>query len=696
MLKRFPLKARLSVSFGLLFVVSMTIINVISIRSSRLALERQAANHLITLAENQATIFEQTYIEKFRTQIETLARGYILSSQDISISEKIAVLQDEVELFKKEGCLRMLISDAQGNAYRTDGTTANVASFEWFQKSIQGEFFLSAPYPSHKDGSLVCTIAAPVYGKDKTIIGTIATVYDGLKIYETIRNIKIGETGEVYILDKDGVTIADHNVALIYSQENTYLRSQSEKKLESAGAFERKAVQSTSSGNGSYEYEGAMRDAAYAKIPTTGWTIIAADYRQKYMGTIRLVIIIDTVLVCLVVCVIFGVSSGLSKSLQKTADALKEIAQGTGDLTVSLPVKGKDELTDISRYFNETIGKIAGAIRSIETNTSDMEVIGVNLADNMLETASAIRQITATTETVKEKMINQAASVTETASTVEEIIRTIKQLNGSIEMQVGSVAQSSSFVEQMVANIASIGQTLGKTEQIIKNFVSATGDGKATLATSNTVTQKIAEESGSLMEASNVIQHIASQTNLLAMNAAIEAAHAGEAGKGFAVVADEIRKLSEDSAMQGKTITATLKSLTAEIETLSASSKIVEEKFNIIFDLAEQVKSMSDLLTDAMREQEHGSKEILSAIKNINTVTMEVQAGSEQMLRGGEGAVQEMHTLDELTRTITAGMNEMAAGAVQINNAVQEVNKMTQKNKQSIKNLVGELSKFKV
>ena len=696
MLKRFPLKARLSVTFGLLFAVSMTIINVISIRSSRLTLERQAASHLITLAENQATIFEQTYIEKFRTQMETLARGSVVSNPDMPLSAKIEILRKEVEISKKDGCLRMLVSDAQGNAYRTDGTTVNVKSFTWFQKAIQGEFFLSTPYPSYKDGSLVCTVAAPIYKKDKTIIGTIATVYDGLKIYETIRDIKIGETGEVYILDNNGVTIADKNVALIYSQENTYLRSQTDKNLESAGAFEHKAVQSATSGTGSYEYEGAIRDAAYAKIPTTGWTIITTDYRQKYMVAIRLIIIIDTILVTLVICIIFGVSLGLSRSLQKTADILKEIAQGTGDLTVSLPVKGKDELTDIARYFNETIGKIAGSIKSIGTSTSDMEVMGNNLANNMIETATSVKQITATVENVKEEMINQAASVTETAATVEQIIRTIKHLNGSIETQTDSVAHSSSSIEQMVANIASISETLGKTDQIIKSFISATGDGKAILVTSNTVTQKISEESGSLMEASNVIQHIASQTNLLAMNAAIEAAHAGEAGKGFAVVADEIRKLSEDSAMQGKTITATLKSLTTEIETLSTASKTVEEKFNLIFDLAEQVKSMSDRLTEAMREQEHGSKEILEAIKNINIVTTEVQAGSEEMLKGGEGAVQEMNKLDKLTHLITESMNEMAAGAIQINNAVQEVNEMTQKNRQSIESLANEVGKFKV
>ena len=379
-----------------------------------------------------------------------------------------------------------------------------------------------------------------------------------------------------------------------------------------------------------------------------------------------------------------------------TALLLADIAEGEGDLQARLPIRKNDEIGKLALYFNRTIEKIALSIQAVRNTAGNMQHVGDDLASNMSETASAINEISANIDSIKQQTLTQAASVTETAATIEEIVRTIKQLNNSIDTQAASVAESSASVEEMVANIASIGQTLGKTDESIRSLTAATGDGKATLVISNTVTQKIAEESGSLMEASSVIQHIASQTNLLAMNAAIEAAHAGEAGKGFAVVADEIRKLAEESSTQGKAITTTLKNLGGEIETLSAASKTVEEKFNAIFTLAEQVRSMSARLTEAMQEQENGSKEVLIAIKRINMVTSEVQAGSAEMLTGGEGVAKEMQKLDDLTHVITMGMNEMAAGAMQINNAVQEVNEITQRNKQNIENLVSEVSKFKV
>ncbi|MGP1454963.1 MAG: methyl-accepting chemotaxis protein [Treponema sp.] len=431
----------------------------------------------------------------------------------------------------------------------------------------------------------------------------------------------------------------------------------------------------------------------WAFISVTAISVFIADAKQALISTVIQYIVI---LFAVVILLYLLIRRYVSKPLQFTSGALKNIAQGEGDLTVRLPVHGKDEIAELSEYFNETITKIGASIQQVGANSSNMEEIGNELASNMTETASSVHQISANIDGVKQQALTQATSVTETATTIEKIVRTIKRLNSSIETQAASVAQSSSSVEQMVANIASIGQTLDKTDALIKSLTTATGDGKATLVTSNAVTQKIAEESGSLMEASSVIQHIASQTNLLAMNAAIEAAHAGEAGKGFAVVADEIRKLAEESSAQGKTITTTLKTLSGEIETLSASSKTVEEKFNTIFTLAAQVKEMSSQLTEAMESQENGSKEVLTAIKRINMVTTEVQAGSEEMLKGGEGVAAEMQKLDGLTRIITESMNEMAASAVQISNAVQEVSEITQRNKTSIDNLASEVGQFKV
>ena len=698
MKKRFSLRYKLILIFGLLIAMASLVEGLLAIRIARKAVTEKIETHLVDKAADTAEIINGR-ITAFWQFLEGLARLPLLRDSTTSHRDKINYFKKEASL--RKDMLEINVADVHGNIYGEDGSITNVQNVQWFTTALNGTPFVSNPQVSRVDNStLIIVFTVPIYNDANAIIGVLAAKCNASWLSAQIKDIAVGKTGYCYILNAQGTVIAHRDESIVQNFGNSQQRAQKESQFQSLAAFEKRALQNSRAEADSYSYNGISNVASHAPIKAVNWTVIIKAPEREFMGTVNTLqtsmIVIGIMILLIALVIVFFVARAIIKPINVAVSALQNIAQGEGDLTVRLPVQGNDEITDMAEYFNETIAKIGASIKQVSVNSNTMEEIGDELASNMTETASAVNQISANIDSVKQQAMTQAASVTETAATIEEIVRTIKQLNGSIETQAASVAQSSSSVEQMVANIASIGQTLGKTDEAIRSLTTATGDGKASLVTSNTVTQKIAEESGSLMEASSVIQHIASQTNLLAMNAAIEAAHAGEAGKGFAVVADEIRKLAEESSMQGKTITATLKTLSGEIETLSASSKTVEEKFNAIFTLAEQVKEMSARLTEAMDEQENGSKEVLIAIKSINTVTTEVQAGSEEMLKGGEGVAEEMQKLDGLTRIITESMNEMASGAVQINNAVQEVSEITQRNKGSIQNLAQEVGKFKV
>ena len=696
-MRRFSLRYKLVLIFGLLIAAASVVEIVLAVRTARIAVTEKVVDHLVDKAADTATIIDGN-CKAFWQLFEGLARTPLLRDPNASYQEKTAYLAKEAAL--NDRIHRMDICDMKGIRHTSDGQLVNVSDRDYFLAASKGKDFVAEPTVSRVDGMLLLIFSVPIYDDNRNVIGVLVSSVDASALSSDIDSITVGKSGYCYIIGLTGTIIAHHDFSLVEKMVNMSENSKSDKSLQSTAAFEKIAMGNNTSSVGFYEFRGVSKIGSYAVMKTTGWNVIISAPVNEFMGTVqslrRSMIWIGVLILLFAVVIVYLIARAIIKPIHTVVIALQNIAQGEGDLTVRLPITGNDEITDMAEYFNKTIAKIGASIHTVGINSDTMEEIGNELASNMTETASAVNEISANIDGVKQQALTQAASVTETAATVEEIVRTIKQLNVSIETQAASVAESSSSVEEMVANIASIGQTLSKTDDVIKTLTAATGDGKATLVTSNTVTQKIAEESGSLMEASSVIQHIASQTNLLAMNAAIEAAHAGDAGKGFAVVADEIRKLAEDSATQGKTITATLKTLSGEIETLSSSSKTVEEKFNVIFNLAEQVKEMSNRLTESMREQEHGSREVLQAIKNINMVTTEVQAGSEEMLKGGESVAEEMHKLDDLTRIITESMNEMASGAVQINNAVQEVTEITQRNKRSIENLADEVGKFKI
>jgi methyl-accepting chemotaxis protein len=407
-------------------------------------------------------------------------------------------------------------------------------------------------------------------------------------------------------------------------------------------------------------------------------------------------VILGIVAALIAAAIIFLVAGNIAEPIVKVALTLKDISEGEGDLTKTVAVNSKDEIGDMARYFNATLEKIRNLVVIIKNQAVNLFDIGNELADNMTETASAINQITTNIQSIKGRVINQSSSVSETNATMEQITVNIDKLKNHVDRQTNSVAQSSSAIEEMLANIQSVTQTLVKNVANVQELTEASEVGRSGLQEVASDIQEIARESEGLLEINAVMENIASQTNLLSMNAAIEAAHAGEAGRGFAVVADEIRKLAENSGEQSKTISAVLKKIKDSIDKITKSTNSVLNKFEAIDTGVRTVSEQEENIRNAMEEQSAGSKQILEAIGQLNDVTQIVKSSSEEMLEGSRQVIEESRNLELVTQEISDGMNEMASGAEEINVAINRVNSISGENKENIDVLVKEVSKFKI